>query len=197
VAADERARMPDKRPLLELIDSLVYASTAPQAPYTYPAMPLAPPLAPSAYFALYDALKLQCRQCGFRFRDDEHGNKGMGQHLDAHFRRNTRMKDKARPILSRVWFQKEEDWINNVEVSDLDRPANLFEETTVVAPKKIEDQALPKVPAGDDHGTRSCCVCKEEIELRWDDEADEWMYINAVRAENGEMTHSTCLSPTI
>lgn len=57
---------------------------------------------------LYDALPLQCKQCGFRYARDEGGKAKMDAHLDWHFRQNRRMKEKAKKAQSRSWFVSEE-----------------------------------------------------------------------------------------
>lgn len=48
------------------------------------------------------------------------------------------------------------------------------------APK--EPAVGEKIPAGDDHSPRTCTVCREPIELYWDDDSDEWMLKNATIA---------------
>jgi len=57
---------------------------------------------------IYDFYALQCKNCGFRFPDTEDGKTQMAAHLDAHFRRNMRLKDKSKKILAREWAMKEE-----------------------------------------------------------------------------------------
>ena len=94
-------------------------------------------------------------------------------------------------VLARLWLQPERDWINNVEAKETERPAMLFggsgaPETTTPGGIKA------KVPAGSDHADKICAVCQEKLEIAWDDEADEWMYNDAVLCDDGEIIHAEC-----
>lgn len=145
---------------------------------------------PGAYQALYGDLPRQCTNCGLRFPHTEEGGKDLQEHLDAHFRKNIRMKDKAKKVLARVWFPTEQDWIKNVESKDSDKPALLF--ATGAESKEPEVVAISKVPAGSDHADRTCPICQEKINIAWDDEADEWMYNDAIKGTDDEIFHSYC-----
>ena len=40
----------------------------------------------------------------------------------------------------------------------------------------------------------SCAQCGEEIALRWDDTAEEWLLLDAVAGAEGRITHSGCVA---
>lgn len=42
------------------------------------------------------------------------------------------------------------------------------------------DRKMPMIPAGSDHASKTCHLCQEPISIVWDDEADEWMYKDAI-----------------
>lgn len=53
---------------------------------------------------LHDRLPAQCKQCGLRFPDGEAGKKEMYEHLDMHFRQNSKASQNAGRGHSRSWF---------------------------------------------------------------------------------------------
>jgi hypothetical protein len=61
---------------------------------------------PSCFF-LYDGMPIQCHSCGFRFSDTEDGRLRNTIHLDWHFRRNRKMKERAKKAPFRSWFLNE------------------------------------------------------------------------------------------
>ncbi|KAJ3015009.1 hypothetical protein HKX48_004826 [Thoreauomyces humboldtii] len=70
---------------------------------------------------LYEALDLQCRQCGTRYPRSDSGRSKMDLHLDWHFRQNRRAKEKAKKAISRDWFVDEDEWVLEQEVNVRDR----------------------------------------------------------------------------
>jgi pre-mRNA cleavage complex 2 protein Pcf11 len=61
--------------------------------------------------AIYYDIPLQCSQCGLRFKEQ----KEMDSHLDWHFRKNRREKQKSKKPISRAWFQPVNAWIDAKE----------------------------------------------------------------------------------
>lgn len=53
---------------------------------------------------------------------------------------------------------------------------------------RFEDPAgqFHKVSAGADHAERHCPICQEKIEIAWDDDADEWVYKNAIKQDDSD-----------
>lgn len=150
----------------------------------------------NAHFALYEGLPRQCKNCGLRFADSTEGEKNLEAHLDAHFRRNVRLKDRARRVIARVWAQKEEDWINNVEAQESEKPAVMFG-------KEVDDSDNDKnktlsivteklIVEGGDHSDRTCPICQEVIEVVWDDDCEEWIYKDACKDVQDRIVHVAC-----
>jgi len=140
---------------------------------------------------LYDDLGRQCKVCALRFPQTEEGSQQMQRHLDDHFRRNKRIKDKARKVVSRLWMQREADWASNVHKAlEGEEPAALFgsahEDLGHHGPLA---SAAPKaglnVPVGGENGGESsgktCAFCKEAIAVQWDQDLDEWVYPNVIQ----------------
>lgn len=81
---------------------------------------------PDLYWRLYQDLPLQCKTCGFRFQDTPEGKEKMDSHLDAHFRRNMRLKDLNKRIMTRDWFCSESDWISGTESVSLEKQGTIL-----------------------------------------------------------------------
>ncbi|KAI8918472.1 hypothetical protein DFJ77DRAFT_295563 [Powellomyces hirtus] len=138
---------------------------------------------PMAVRLLYEALDLQCRQCGTRYPRNETGRAKMDLHLDWHFRQNRRAKEKAKKAISRDWFVNEDEWVAEREVDIRDRKAPMlfFDRDTPEAAGPVE--IVSNIPAAGEANPR-CAVCTEELEKFYDEETDDWMLRGAVRVDN-------------
>ena len=58
-------------------------------------------------FNIYDAKPVQCKTCSQRFEDSLQGRKQFQDHMDWHFRRNRRLKDKDQRVSCRDIFSSE------------------------------------------------------------------------------------------
>lgn len=58
----------------------------------------------NAHHFLYKDLKTKCSNCGLRFPDSAQGKSRYSAHLDWHFTRNKRLRDKFKRPVSRDWF---------------------------------------------------------------------------------------------
>ena len=45
---------------------------------------------------------------------------------------------------------------------------------------EISDRPKSRVPAGSEHADQTCPLCQEQMVVEWDDEADEWLYKDAI-----------------
>ncbi|CAG8477860.1 19026_t:CDS:10, partial [Racocetra fulgida] len=152
---------------------------------------------------LYDALPLQCKQCGFRYARDEGGKAKMDAHLDWHFRQNRRMKEKAKKAQSRSWFVSEEDWIHSreAEIKSTQSPAFFdFEnanaaKSTVGASQPKKDEVVKEstviVPLDPERAGKPCTICQEKFQVFWNDADEEWLFRNAIEVD-GVIYHATC-----
>lgn len=149
---------------------------------------------PNLYKKLYDDLPLQCKSCGLRYPDTVDGKAKLEIHLDAHFKRNMKLKEITKKVLTRDWFATEDDWILGMENLSTDKQVSVFDEKA--SDKEGDSKAFKmiseKIPAGDDHKPRTCSVCMDKIELYWDDDSDEWMLKNAALLGSGEVVHAHC-----
>lgn len=50
----------------------------------------------------------------------------------------------------------------------------------------LSERKVPMIPAGSDHASKTCRLCQESISIVWDDEADEWMYKDAIYHDAGD-----------
>ena len=82
---------------------------------------------PDLHRALYDDMALQCRTCGLRFTETLKGKADMAEHLDAHFKRNMKMKDSTKRLLTRDWFAPEAEWIMGEEKAVENKPGTSSE----------------------------------------------------------------------
>jgi pre-mRNA cleavage complex 2 protein Pcf11 len=70
-----------------------------------------------AHWILYRSIKSSCASCGLRFPDTPAGKQRLSMHLDWHYKRNRRIKDKCKRPISRDWFPTEFEW-KSLDVSD-------------------------------------------------------------------------------
>ncbi|KAJ3025934.1 hypothetical protein HK097_006564, partial [Rhizophlyctis rosea] len=165
---------------------------------------------PSAITTLYDALSLQCRQCGTRYKRSEEGKKRMDTHLDWHFRQNRRMKEKGKKAVSREWYLGLEEWVGEVVGSgrgggDRAAPTVFFGNHATSGTggnvkgeqgdggkggKEKEEEEVLNVPA-EDEKEKECAVCHERLEKFYDEEREEWMLRGVVKID-GVFYHQTC-----
>lgn len=150
---------------------------------------------PNAHAVLYSNLPKQCTNCALRFPNTAESQVQLDAHLDAHFRRNIRMKDKAKKVLARLWMQEEQAWITNAEASDAESSLfSMFSLTSNAGPNaNIGDAKVAMLPAGADHAELQCPLCQEPITVVWDDEADDWMYKDAAKDDANRIIHASCL----
>lgn len=137
-------------------------------------------------------MSLQCKTCGFRFCDTEKGKNMMGLHLDAHFRKNRRLREKSRKAMSRDWFIAEEKWIKQEEKDEMFEQLFTHSFQDENSNPEIQDTEGTYVVAIEDgNAERKCPVCKEKLLSFWDQDKDEWMFKNAVKYQN-EIYHKNC-----
>lgn len=157
---------------------------------------------------LYSKLPRQCKQCGFRYPEDD--QEKIDAHLDAHHRLNKRMKEKMKRGTSRAMFVTEDDWINGVDTDGSNQGKKLNENgrnrlltRLHPVPSTLEvdhrrDQGADDAVSSDDKlllaeqhtvpkiegGTGQCPICYEKFVEFWDDEEEEWLYKNAIEVDN-------------
>ncbi len=223
---DAKARIPDKRSLIEALNRLLEQPKPIVTPPLQTAIPfidpktlaaLSPALSilsstistktgssieatnediaiarPYLFRAIYQDLPLQCKACGIRYPDTIEGKSRMDAHLDKHFKRNMRLKDINKKLLTRDWFVSEDEWILGTEKAVVEKQIHsVFLDNGRTEEEEAKQEIDAKIPAGSDHSGKVCSVCGEPINIVWDDDADCWMYVNAVLID-GQVAHSNC-----
>lgn len=140
---------------------------------------------------LYKRLSSQCPQCALRFGDDEAGKKRLQDHLDLHFRQNMKASQNPGRGHSRSWFVGFEDWSQEALGAESSKgKANAANEASAEREAKLR-AAFVVVPPGEEAAPVQCPVCKEYLKCEFQEEDEEWVWRNAVRA-NDKVYHATC-----
>ncbi|KAF9887679.1 hypothetical protein FE257_009772 [Aspergillus nanangensis] len=147
--------------------------------------------------SLYDAKSNRCGTCGRRFFATEKGKEMKARHLDWHFRTNQRMADAAKRGQNRSWYVDERDWIKSREAGDeqglVDPEAS--SEAAAVGDAGPPKKGLPKqwIRAPNDATLRNtpCPICQEKFESTWSEEAQDWIWQDAVKVGN-RVYHASC-----
>lgn len=119
----------------------------------------------------------QCKLCGLRYGNTKEGDEQMGIHIDEHRRRARVLGEKD--YVSRELFPTLEAWTKNIEKIKL----------------KLEVEKVEKIAHSG--GPAFCDVCRNKIEVEWDDKEDSWMLKDAVSLEKAGSTsfcHRRCVS---
>ncbi|KAI0011710.1 hypothetical protein F4779DRAFT_571818 [Xylariaceae sp. FL0662B] len=140
---------------------------------------------------LFESLGPQCTQCGRRFPRDEEGKKKKTTHMDWHFRVNQRITEAEKRGQHRSWLVNEVDWIDSRETIDKDYVAPTGNPDA--ASENAKASKLQYVPVPDDPvlANSVCPICQEKFETRWLDDAQEFVWPDAIKV--GErIYHASC-----
>lgn len=149
---------------------------------------------------LYSIAK-QCANCGLRFQDTEIGRNTLRIHLDGHYRRKTRFRQRTKRVLARDWFPTAEIWIqisfsNIVEQEHVDKSAYFTNLTPTFGQQRNlvkEEESFERIPAGEEAHNTICSICNEALLAVWDDESERWVFKGAKYDLQGFPCHSACL----
>ncbi|EPE08783.1 mrna cleavage factor complex component pcf11 [Ophiostoma piceae UAMH 11346] len=160
---------------------------------------------------LYDDLGPPCTQCGRRFRTDDAGRAAKTAHMDWHFRVHQRIVEAERRGQHRSWYVDQADWVQSRETADSDGSGHAGDghgsgasgvaggratggsgaaagSGNGAAGAKL--QWIP-VPTGNTSTNQICPICQEKFELKWLDEAQEWVWIDAIKV-GPRVYHASC-----
>ncbi|EPY51802.1 cleavage and polyadenylation specificity factor [Schizosaccharomyces cryophilus OY26] len=141
---------------------------------------------------LYNSYPNQCANCGRRYANDPESRKELDQHFDWHFRINKRIRESSLHGINRCWFITEEEWIHNDEKEDLvTETAAELEEQKQKQLESIRSQYV-LTPLDPIAASQPCPVCQEKFRSVWHEEAEMWVFMNAVE-KDGRICHATCL----
>ncbi|ERT00028.1 hypothetical protein HMPREF1624_03397 [Sporothrix schenckii ATCC 58251] len=143
-----------------------------------------------------------------QFRTDEAGRAAKTAHMDWHFRVHQRIAEAEKRGQHRSWYVDQADWIHSRETIDSDgvdhhgangssaaggsggrlAGSNAAGGDAGAAGAKL--QWIP-VPTGSANTNQTCPICQEKFEMKWLDEAQEWVWIDAVRI-GSRVYHASC-----
>lgn len=125
--------------------------------------------------------------------------------MDWHFRVHQRMIEAEKRGQHRSWYVDEADWARSVETVDLDQqyeapdPGNSGNNNSGGSRDAAADGAggggakMQYIPVPDEGDTTNsvCPICQEKFETKWLDEAQEWVWTDALRV-GGRAYHASC-----
>lgn len=154
---------------------------------------------PNLFKLLYDDLELHCKTCGIRFKDTPKGQERMTAHLDSHFRRNMRLKEKSKRVMARDWFGSENDWISGKIDSETsaEKSVKVFEESNELdESSQINNQESSDIfveaSESEQASQVKCSICQEIISVTWNDEREQWIFPACIRNESNQIVHFAC-----
>ena len=114
-------------------------------------------------------------------------------HLDNHFAVSNR-KNKNK-VLSRKWYQAEDEWMKQVEDVVIESPgAIFFSQMTTVTESETDGNRDESEGVPVDEDQPVCIVCHEKFELKRDLKTDDWIYEDTFKHEaTGVITHKSCM----
>ncbi|KAF4554006.1 Hypothetical protein D9617_5g068810 [Elsinoe fawcettii] len=143
---------------------------------------------------LYASLPSQCPTCGHRFPATPKGKEQKAAHLDWHFRTNQRVAESVHRSTHRLYFPDEMQWLSlkendpSVMTAD-DEASSLLKDQEEEQRKKRRKWVVAGGSGG--KGNKSCPICQEEFVAEWSEEAQEWVWNDAVEV-GGRVYHEGC-----
>lgn len=120
--------------------------------------------------------------------------------MDWHFRVHQRIAEAEKRGQHRSWYVDEKDWVHSREVIDADVDA--FESDAQGAggdmnagansQRRQPGKKLQYIPVPDDGKVNPVCpICQEKFEMKWLDEAQEWVWMDVLRVGD-RAYHTSC-----
>ncbi|KAK0127641.1 hypothetical protein ONS96_007165 [Cadophora gregata f. sp. sojae] len=146
---------------------------------------------PHLISSLYEGLGAPCTQCGRRFQSDPESKKKKAAHMDWHFHVRQRMDEAEARGQHRSWYVDELDWIKSREVEgESGVISSEPSQNTAAAAASTKLQYLP-VPDDPALANSICPICQEKFEMKWLDEAQEFVWMDAINV-GGRIYHASC-----
>lgn len=116
---------------------------------------------------------LQCNICGFRFDAEEDGKSKFTLHIDNHTRKE-RALENAKSI-SREYFCSMDEFVSSINKLELEV------KTKEIQYYKAENSL--------------CDVCRDKIDVEWNDEMDDWVMVDCVciNERDRKFCHRKCV----
>lgn len=158
---------------------------------------------PELINTLYDAQPNQCTTCGRRFPATPEGRTKKARHLDWHFRTNQRIASAVRQGQNRSWYIDEMEWIQlpniddssaALDTSDPSSATNAGGAAAKAGKKNVRESYIPAPTGAAAVQNAACPICQEKFETVWHEEAQEWVWMDAVRVGGGagRVYHASC-----
>ena len=126
----------------------------------------------------------QCGTCGIRF---DKTSPSYRTHLDWHYQVN-RYKPK-----STYWYLPDGDWVKYVpDQKELLSDFSEQEERDKWVRDKKEEEEIANVVLRDSELVQRCRICRDMLEMYFDQDNDEWCCKDAVRLGNKVVVHKEC-----
>ncbi|KXJ96929.1 hypothetical protein Micbo1qcDRAFT_199683 [Microdochium bolleyi] len=160
---------------------------------------------------LFEAKGPQCTQCGRRFPATEEGRRKKTAHMDWHFRVNRRITEYEKKGQHRSWLVDKMDWINTRETIDQDHVTDSGKPYDPLSGDGSgldghSHSASTQAGGGGSRGGRKdwipvpddpvlansvCPICQEKFEMRWLDDAQEFVWPDATHVGD-RIYHASC-----
>ncbi|KAF8864293.1 hypothetical protein BDZ45DRAFT_643016 [Acephala macrosclerotiorum] len=150
---------------------------------------------PHLLAGLYEHLGAPCTQCGRRFQSDEEGKKKKAAHMDWHFHVRQRMDEAESRGQHRSWYVDELDWIKSREVEGESSATTTDPSQNTTAATAAKNSKQQYIPAPDDPTLASvpCPICQEKFEMKWLDDAQEFVWMDAMKVGE-KIYHASCFT---
>ncbi|OAA66469.1 mRNA cleavage factor complex component [Niveomyces insectorum RCEF 264] len=155
--------------------------------------------------------------CGRRFRTDDAGRAAKTAHMDWHFRVHQRIAEAEKRGQHRSWYVDQADWIHSREAPEADGGTVYGGDGGSAAALRAAGGGIGgtggdaaagnaaaggtgagtghvpwmPVPSGSASTNQICPICQERFEMKWLDEAQEWVWIDAVQV-GPRVYHASC-----
>ncbi|KAG4434355.1 hypothetical protein IFR05_010166 [Cadophora sp. M221] len=146
---------------------------------------------PHLISSLYEGLGAPCTQCGRRFQSDPESKRKKAAHMDWHFHVRQRMEEAEARGQHRSWYVDELDWIKSREVEG--ESGAISSEPSQNTSATTTSTKLQYLPVPDDPALANsiCPICQEKFEMKWLDEAQEFVWMDATNI-GGRIYHASC-----
>lgn len=156
---------------------------------------------------LYSHIPQFCRQDGSRFLYGKTGSQRASEQLDRHFRLHRRVRESGQRAQQRMWAQTENEWLESHDFGSPDGDESdagrRKKRKSVEEEKSVSELSKKSVvrPSSPGLASQPCPICQESFETRFDEEEDEFYWLNAIElireAGKRSVYHATCHYETI
>ncbi|KAH9817884.1 hypothetical protein DFH28DRAFT_961079 [Melampsora americana] len=159
---------------------------------------------------LYGKIPQYCRQDGSRFLNGRTGDIRASAQLDAHFRLQRRAREQTNRAQQRTWAIPEADWVKSHDfgieherkkgdksVGGAEEAAQNAEAAQVQTTAELKQKMVLR-PTDSAEASKTCPICREGFETKFDQDEEEYYWLNAISAgkkpagASQVVYHATC-----